>query len=79
MHGCDLWETSLMDNLNCGMEAHASSFVPIMLLKLPIMLWSSAPEFCQLCSIYVPHVKYNALHIQYILFFILLQLQNHEY
>ena len=26
--------------------------VPIMLLKLPIMLWSNALEFCQLCSNY---------------------------
>ena len=26
--------------------------VPIMLLKLLIMLWRNAPEFCLLCSIY---------------------------
>ena len=28
--------------------------VPIMLLKLPIMLWSNAPEFYPLCSNYDP-------------------------
>ena len=28
--------------------------VPIMLLKLPIMLWSNAPEFYLLCSNYAP-------------------------
>ena len=28
--------------------------VPIMLLKLPIMLWSNAPEFYPLCSNYAP-------------------------
>ena len=31
--------------------------VPIILLKLPIMLWSNAPEFWLLCSIYAPHVN----------------------
>ena len=31
-----------------------SRLVPIMLLKLPIMLWSNAPEFYPLCSNYAP-------------------------
>ena len=31
---------------------------------VPIMLWSNAPEFCLLCSIYAPYVKYYALQIQ---------------
>ena len=40
--------------------------VPIMLLKLPIVLWSNAPEFCLLCSKYAPHVKHYALQIQHL-------------
>ena len=48
-----------------------------MLLKLPMMLWSSAPEFCLLCSVYAPYVKYYALQIQHFIFRILLKLQNH--
>ena len=28
--------------------------VPIMLFKLPIMLWSNTPEFYPLCSNYAP-------------------------
>ena len=37
-------------------------FVPIMLLKLPIMLWSNvnAPEFSLLCSNYVPLCSTNS-------------------
>ena len=38
--------------------------VPIMLLKLPIMVWSNAPEFCLLSSIYAPYVQQFALQIQ---------------
>ena len=33
---------------------YSSRLVPIMLLKLPIMLWSNAPEFYPLCSNYAP-------------------------
>ena len=40
-----------------------------MLLKLSIMLWSNASEFCLLCSIYVPYVKHYALKLN-ILFFL---------
>ena len=37
--------------------------VPIVLLKLPIiMLWSNAPEFCLICSNYVPYVNHFMLH-----------------
>ena len=36
-----------------------------MLLKLPIMLWSNAPEFCLLRSIYASYVKHYALQIQH--------------
>ena len=42
-----------------------------MLLKLPIMLWSSAPEFCLLCSIYAPHVKHYMLYKYNVLFLLL--------
>ena len=38
--------------------------VPIMLLKLPIMLWSNVPEFCLLCSNYAPYVSQYAPQIQ---------------
>ena len=34
--------------------------VPIMLLKLPIMLWSNAPEFSLLCSNYAPLYSTNS-------------------
>ena len=50
--------------------------VPIMLLKLPIMLWSNALEFCLLCSNYAPYMNHFAPQIQY---FLSLILQNHEY
>ena len=42
-----------------------------MLLKLPSMLWSNAPEFFLLCSIYAPHVKHYAL--QFNVLFLLLE------
>ena len=35
--------------------------VPMMLVKLPIMLCSNAPELCLLCSIYAPYVNYCML------------------
>ena len=38
--------------------------VPVMLLKLPIMLWSNVPEFCLLCSNYAPYVSQYAPQIQ---------------
>ena len=42
----------LISKLILACVEHAClSLVPIMLLKLPIMLWSNAPEFCLLCSI----------------------------
>ena len=41
------------------------------------MLWSNAPEFCLLCSIYGPHVKYYALQIQHFIALILLVLCLH--
>ena len=47
--------------------------VPIMLLKLPIMLWSNAPEFCLLCSYYAPYVS-RSPQIQHFLFLILLKI-----
>ena len=50
--------------------------VPIMLLKLPIMLWSNALEFCLLCSNYAPYMNHFAPQIQH---FLSLILQNHEY
>ena len=34
------------------------SLVPIMLLKLPVMLWSNFPEFRLLCSHYGTYVNY---------------------
>ena len=45
-----------------------SRLVPIVLLKLSIMLWSNASEFCLLCSIYAPYVEHYALQIQQFLF-----------
>ena len=53
--------------------------VPIMLLKLPIMLWRNAPEFCLLCSNYAPYVSQYSPQIQHFLSLILLKSQNHEY
>ena len=50
--------------------------VPIMLLKLPIMLWSNAPEFCLLCSNYAPYINHFAPQIQH---FLSLILQHYEY
>ena len=50
--------------------------MPIMLLKLPIMLWSNALEFCLLCSNNAPYMNHFALQIQH---FLSLILQNHEY
>ena len=50
-----------------------------LLLKLPIMLWSNALEFCLLCSIYAPCVKYYALQIQHFSLLNLLKSQNLEY
>ena len=47
--------------------------VPIMLLKLPIMLWSNAPEFCLLCSNYAPYVSQCSPQIQHFLSLILLK------
>ena len=38
-------------------QAHGyvwTRLVPIMLLKLPVMLWSNAPELSLLCSNHVP-------------------------
>ena len=52
-----------------------TSLVTIMLLKLPIMLWSNAPEFYLLCSFYAPHVKHYALEIQRFISLIILKLQ----
>ena len=52
--------------------------VLIMLLKLSIILWSNASEFCLLCSIYAPYVKYYTLQIQYFISLILLKLQNYS-
>ena len=37
-----------------------SRLVPIMLLKLPIMVWSNAPEFSLLCSNYAPLCSTNS-------------------
>ena len=34
--------------------------VPIMLLKLSIMLWSNAPEFCLLCLSYALYVSQDS-------------------
>ena len=52
--------------------------VPIMLIKLPIMLWSNAPEFYLLCSNYAPYASQHFPQIQHFLFLILLKSQNHE-
>ena len=41
--------------------------VPIMLLKLPIMLWSNAPEICLLCSNYAPYINYYTPQILHFL------------
>ena len=40
---------------------HSSRLAPIMLLKLPIMLWSNAPMFFLLCSNYAPLCSKNNL------------------
>ena len=53
--------------------------MPIMLLKLPIMLWSNAPKFCLLCSNYAPYVSQYAPQIEHFLSLILPKSQNHEY
>ena len=53
---------------------HILRLVPIILLKLPIMLWSNAPEFCLTCSNYVPYVNHFMLHKFNIIF-----LLNHKY
>ena len=37
------------------------------------MLWSNASEFCLLCSIYAPYVKYYALKVQHLI------LLNHKF
>ena len=54
--------------------------VPIMLLKLPIMLWSNAPEFCLLFPNYAPYVSQDSpqINISFLLF-CLSKPQNHEY
>ena len=41
----------------CPTGCVMARLVPIMLLKLPIMLWSNAPEFFLLCSNYAPYVS----------------------
>ena len=44
----------LLEGINIDevlMNSTSNRLVPIMLLKLPIMLWSNAPEFYPLCSI----------------------------
>ena len=48
----------------------SNRLVPMLLLKLPIMLCSNAPELCLLCS---PYVNYYALQIQHFVSY----LQNH--
>ena len=56
-----------------------TKLVPIMLLKFPIKLWSSAPESCLLYSIYALYVKHYSLQIQQFISLILLKLQNHDH
>ena len=47
--------------------------LPIMLLKLPMMLWSNAPEFSLLCSNYAPLCSTNSVSP------IIPKLHSHEY
>ena len=53
-----------------------AKLVPIMLLKLPVMLWNIAPEFCLLCSNYAPYVSQYAPQIQHLPS---LKSQKHKY
>ena len=61
--------TFLSNNCLCLLELHILRlrFVPIMLLKLPIMLWSNALEICLVCSNYAPYMNHFALQIQHFL------------
>ena len=74
-------EKSKVKSVVLVITAHSlcSRLMPIMLLKLPMILWSNAPEFCLLCSNYAPYVSWYVPQIQYFLSFIVLKSQNHEY
>ena len=55
---------------------YTSRLMPIMLLKLPIMLWRNALEFCLLYSNYAPYVSQCSPQIQH---FLSLEPQIHEH
>ena len=63
---------SLLLTFVLGFALDLCRLVPIMLLKLPIMLWSNAPEFCLLCSNYTPQIRH-------FLSLLLLKWWNYEY